>query len=113
MVFAKEPLIRAFINDSEVIMYGKKILVALQIAGPILGLMFIGSGTIQAMGKALASFFLNLCRQGILFIPVLYILNHLFGMNGVIYTTAIADYASVIISYTICISIMRSMKDNS
>ena len=113
MVFAKEPLIRAFIDDADVIRYGMQILVALQMAGPILGLMFIGSGTIQAMGKALASFFLNLCRQGIIFIPVLYTLNYLFGMNGVIYTTAIADYASVIISYTICISVMRKMKDNS
>ena len=55
-VIFRMPLIHAFIDDAETIAYGSQMLTALQMAGPILGLMFIGSNTIQAMGKALSSF---------------------------------------------------------
>lgn len=113
MVVLRSPLIRAFIDDAEVIAYGTKILIALQMAGPILGLMFIGSNTIQAMGKALAAFILNMLRQGIFFIPALYALNHFFGIDGVIYTTPIADYLSVIISYIVCIYYMKKMNHHN
>lgn len=109
MVILRTPLIHAFIDDAEVIDYGTKILVALQMAGPILGLMFIGSSTIQAMGKAFAAFILNILRQGLFFIPTLYILNYFFGIDGAIYVTPLADYLAVIISYIVCIAYMRKM----
>ena len=48
-------------------------------------------------------------RQGIFFIHALYALNHFFGIDGVIYTTPIADYLSVIISYIVCIYYMKKM----
>lgn len=109
MVVFRTPLVQAFIDDAEVIGYGSKILVALQMSGPILGLMFIGSSTIQAMGKAFAAFILNLLRQGIFFIPALYTLNYFFGIDGAIYATPMVDYLAVIISYAICIAYMRKM----
>ena len=42
---------RSFIDDPEVVAYGTKILITLHMAGPILGLMFIGTNMIQAKGK--------------------------------------------------------------
>ena len=110
MVVLRTPLVHAFIDDSEVIAYGTKILIALQMAGPILGLMFIGTNMIQAMGKVAASFVLNLLRQGIFLIPLLFILNYFFGLDGVIYSNAIADYGTVIVSYVVCIAYIRKMK---
>lgn len=110
MVVLRTPLVHAFIDDPEVIVYGTKILVALQLAGPILGLMFIGTNMIQAMGKVAASFVLNLLRQGIFLIPLLFILNYFFGLDGVIYSNAIADYGAVIVSYAVCIAYIRKMK---
>lgn len=111
MVVLRTPLVHAFIDDPEVIVYGTKILVALQMAGPILGLMFIGTNMIQAMGKVAASFVLNLLRQGIFLIPLLFILNYFFGLDGVIYSNAIADYGAVIVSYVVCIAYVRKMKE--
>lgn len=110
MVVLRTPLVHAFIDDPEVIVYGTKILVALQMAGPILGLMFIGTNMIQAMGKVAASFVLNLLRQGIFLIPLLFILNYFFGLDGVVYSNAIADYGAVIVSYVVCIAYVRKMK---
>lgn len=80
----------------------------------LLGMDFIlkilGTNMIQAMGKVVASFVLNLLRQGIFLIPLLFILNYFFGLDGVIYSNAIADYGAVIVSYAVCIAYIRKMK---
>lgn len=109
MVVLRTPIISAFIGDPEVVFYGTKMLAALQLAGPILGLIFIGTNTIQAMGKVAASFILNLLRQGIFLIPALILLNHFLGLNGVIYSNAAADYLAVFVSYAVCIAYMKKM----
>lgn len=110
MVLLRTPIVSAFIDDPEIVFYGTKMLAALQLAGPILGLIFIGTNTIQAMGKVAASFILNLLRQGIFLIPALILLNHFFGLNGVIYSNALADYLAVSVSYVVCIAYMKKMK---
>lgn len=111
MVILRKPIIGAFIPDPEVVDYGTHMLVALQLAGPILGLVFIGANTIQAMGKALAAFILNLLRQGIFLIPTIFILNHFFGLSGVVYSNPLADYLAVIVSYIVCIKYIKQMKE--
>lgn len=109
MVILRTPIIRAFIPDQEVVDYGTQMLVALQMAGPIVGLVFIGANTIQAMGKALAAFILNLLRQGIFLIPTIFILDHFFGLSGVVYSNPLADYLAVVVSYIVCIKYMKQM----
>ena len=37
------------------------------------------------MGKALPSLILTICRQGLVFIPLILVLNSMFGLDGVIY----------------------------
>ena len=113
MVVLRTPIIHAFINDQEVIDYGTHMLVALQMAGPILGLVFIGANTIQAMGKALAAFILNLLRQGIFLIPLIFILDHFFGLSGVVFSNPVADYLAVVVSYIVCIRYMKQMEKPS
>ena len=71
MVLAREAVIRAFINDTQVIEYGIKMVIALQISGPVIGILFLCINTIQGMGKALPSLVLTICRQGVVFIPCL------------------------------------------
>lgn len=110
MVLLRTSIVSAFIDDPEVVSYGTKMLAALQVAGPVLGLIFIGTNTIQAMGKVAASFILNLLRQGVFLIPALILLNHFLGLNGVIYSNAVADYLAVFVSYAVCIAYMKKMK---
>ena len=54
------------------------------------------------MGKALQSLLLTVCRQGLAFIPMLFILNKLFQLNGVIYAQSVADFISIVIAGIIC-----------
>lgn len=55
-----------------------------------------------AYGNALPATILSILRQGVLLIPVLYGLNALLGLHGVIYGQALTDYVAVLLSIVIC-----------
>ena len=109
MVAARQSIIRAFIDDSQVVAYGIQMVIALQISGPALGILFLCINTIQGMGKAVPSLVLTICRQGLVFIPAVYILNGIFGLDGVIYAQPVADFISIVLSLAICLGIFRKM----
>ncbi len=110
MVLARQFVIQAFINDEEVIAYGIQMVIALQLSGPVIGIMFLCINTIQGMGKALPSLILTICRQGLIFIPLIFILDHMFGLNGVIYAQPTADYISIVLAVVICLTIFRGLE---
>lgn len=105
--FAKTYMIKAFINDADVIAIGTKMVMALQLSGPVIGLLFLAINTIQGMGKAIPSLVLTICRQGLMFIPMIYILNAAFQLDGVIYAQAVADFGSIILGIVLCLLILR------
>ncbi len=109
MVAARQTIIRAFIDDSQVVAYGIQMVIALQISGPVLGILFLCINTIQGMGKAVPSLVLTICRQGLVFIPAVYILNGIFGLDGVIYAQPVADFISIVLALAICLGIFRKM----
>lgn len=109
MVLARQAVIQAFINDPEVIAYGIQMVIALQMSGPVLGILFLCINTIQGMGKAIPSLVLTICRQGLIFIPLVFILNGIFGLDGAIYAQPAADFISIVLSLVICLGIFRKI----
>lgn len=110
MMIARRFLIQAFINDAEVIAYGIQMVIALQLSGPFIGILFLCINTIQGMGKAMPSLVLTVCRQGLIFIPAVFILNNLLGLDGVIYAQPAADYISIVIAVLLCLGIFKRME---
>ena len=94
----RRPILQMFINDEEVIRYGIKMLIAYMISGPFIGILFTNMNCMQSAGKALPATILSVLRQGVLLIPVLYLLNGLLGLNGVIYGQALTDCITVLLS---------------
>ncbi len=109
MVVARAGVIRAFIDDAAVIEAGIGMMIALQISGPVIGILFLNINTLQGMGKALPSLVLTICRQGLVFVPMVFLLNALFGLEGVIYAQAVADYMSIVFSTVICFTILHKI----
>ena len=68
------------------------------VALPIVGIQLIGAAYFQAIGKALPALLLTLSRQGIFFIPLLFILPRFYGVNGVWMAFPIADVLSTIVT---------------
>lgn len=61
----------------------------------------------RAMGKAAQSFILNISRQGIFFIPVILILPHYFGLNGVLFTQTVADFLTSLLTLYFAVRVRR------
>lgn len=110
MIIARKTMIQVFINDAEVVSYGIRMVVALQLSAPFIGILFLCINTIQGMGKALPSLVLTVCRQGLIFIPLIFILNAMLGLDGVIYAQPAADYLSILVGIMICMHLFRSME---
>ena len=68
------------------------------LALPIIGIQLIGAAYFQAIGKALPALLLTLSRQGLFFIPLLFILPSYFGVIGVWIAFPLADLFSTIIT---------------
>ena len=96
-VFRRQ-IIGLFIQDEEVIMYGVRMLIAYMLSGPVIGILFMNMNCMQSVGKAFWATILSVLRQGVLLIPLLFLLNALGGLTAVIYGQALTDYIAVILS---------------
>ena len=59
------------------------------------------SFTFQAMGKGKESLILSSLRQGVVNIPLLFVMNGLFGLYGIVWTQLISDIITGIVSYAV------------
>ena len=59
------------------------------------------SFTFQAMGMGKQSLILSSLRQGVVNIPLLFIMNHFFGLYGIVWTQLISDIITGIVSYAV------------
>ena len=76
--FGAGPMVQAFLTDPEAYDYGMQFARVLIISGPVLGLLFVFINTIQAMGAAVPSLILSVSRQGLFYLPILFVFNRLF-----------------------------------
>ena len=65
---------------------------------PIIGIQLIGAAYFQAIGKALPALLLTLSRQGLFFIPLLFILPNFYGVMGVWIAFPVADIFSTLMT---------------
>lgn len=97
-IFAAQ-IILLFIHDEETVQYGMDFLRINVLATPLMICNFQMSYTFQAMGKGAESLLLTSCRQGIINIPLLFLMNWLVGLYGIIWTQLLADSITVVISF--------------
>ena len=94
-------------GNAEVTEYGVKILRALMLSGPFLGIMFTFNFAFQGMGKSIPSLILSLGRQGLVFLPLLIIMSKIKGFNGIVYAQPVADLACIALA-AVMFSIINS-----
>ena len=61
----------------------------------------------RAIGRGRDSFLLAVIRQLVFNIPLLFLFNHLFGVQGIVWTQLIADLFTVAVSYLIYFRIRK------
>ena len=105
-------LIRAFIKEPVTIKYGVAFLKARCIAAPVMFLSFHMVHFMQAINKGKISLCLAIIRQLCLNIPILLLLNHLFGMDGIVWTQLTADTLNAVCSYIIYFRVLKSLSNS-
>ncbi|HOD54964.1 MAG TPA: MATE family efflux transporter [Candidatus Cloacimonadota bacterium] len=98
ILFSKHAVI-IFIKDPHVVDFGSRMLKVFTFAIPFATLQMIFMVTLQAMGKALPSLIVSLCRQGLVYIPSIIILNHFFQFDGIIWAMPITDVLTTLIAF--------------
>lgn len=67
---------------------------------------------LQAMGAATAALIVNLSRQGIIYIPAVFIMQTLLGITGLVWAQPVADVLSLVLVAVLYLFTMRRMKTN-
>lgn len=94
-------IISLFIGDASTVAYGADFLRIACLATPFVISNFQKIYCLQAMGKGKESLILSICRQGLLAIPTLIVMNHLIGLYGVVSAQLISDGITFIFSTAI------------
>ena len=60
-------------------------------------MFYVLSNALQAMGAATSALIINMSRQGLIYIPVIFILQSIIGMDGLLWAQPVADILSVVL----------------
>ena len=71
------------------------------------------SFTFQAMGMGKQSLLLSSMRQGLVNIPLFFIMNHFFGLYGIVWTQLISDVITGIVSYIVYRKSLKKLMSNT
>ena len=93
------PLVRIFLSDAQAVEMASGFLRIRVLATPLMFLSFFTVYLFQAFGRGRISLFLGVMRWLVFNIPMLFILNHFFGMYGIVWSQVVADSLTVLLSF--------------
>ena len=92
---------RLFIADARTVDMASQFLRIRILATPLMFLSFFTVYLFQAFGKGKIALFLGVMRWLVFNIPMLFVLNGIFGMYGIVWSQVTADTLTVILSFAV------------
>lgn len=102
-------IVGAFLTDVTAFDYAVEFAKILLTTSWLFGVFYVLTNTLQAMGAATASLVINLSRQGIIFIPALFILKAILGLTGLVWAQPAADILSIVIAAVLYLKTSKRM----
>ena len=109
----RNALIGMFIKEEGAFRLGTLLVVYLVLGSPVIGLTYLATNLLQSVGKASGAVVLSLLRQGLLLIPLLYLMNALCGVQGIAAAHLIADVGAAAISAGILLHWLRALVEKT
>ena len=106
-IFAPQ-LIGIFTDSAEVISTGSRVLRTIMWILPFVGAVSMSRMSFQAMGKPQYAFAITLVRQLFLYVPLLLILNRVFGFGGMIWAQPVTELIMMAASLTLLYRVIKS-----
>lgn len=75
-------IVGVFLSDPEAFGYGVEFSRILLTTSFLFGMFYVLSNALQAMGAATSALIINMSRQGLIYIPVIFLLQSIIGMDG-------------------------------
>ncbi len=107
-----EPLIKTMVKDKEVILISVRILRMQCITMPLLGYFAVSSMLLQNIGQYFWASVLSVSRQGLFYIPLLYLLSNLLGQFGIYLLQPAADALSFVLAVIVVYRINKEQINN-
>lgn len=112
-IFKSSWVVSLFLKEPEALILGQRMVKLLVIAGPFLGFFYIGSNFLQAAGNAPLATFVSALRQGILLVPMLFVMNHFFGVTGNIWAHIVADIGAALAAVVLAVHQYRKFANEN
>lgn len=107
-----EQLVRIFLTDSDALEFGVRFLRILLTTSFLFGMFYVLANALQAAGAATAALIVNLSRQGIIYIPALFLLRNILGADGLVWAQPAADLLSMAIVAILYIRTVNKLISN-
>lgn len=90
----RNQIIGAFLTDSAAFGYAVQFTNILLTTSFLFGVFYVLNNALQAMGASVQALVTNLSRQGLIYIPALFLLQAAFGVTGLAWAQPVADLLS-------------------
>ena len=100
-------ILRLFIQEAQTVRLGSTFLRVRCLATPLMFMSFFTVYVFQGFGEGNRALFLGVTRWLIFNIPMLFLLNALIGMNGIVWAQVTADVLTVLLSFSVYLRYMR------
>lgn len=105
-----EPIVRAFLTDAQALDCGVRFARILLSTSFLFGVFYVLTNALQACGAALESLIVNVSRQGLIFIPAMFLLGALLGETGLIWAQPVADVLSLLLAAALYRRCLRRLR---
>jgi putative MATE family efflux protein len=108
--FFGRSIMTLFIRDDLTVETGSKMMHAFLLGMPFMGLQMTIMVTFQALGKAIQASIVNMGRQFLVYLPLLFLLNHFFEFNGFIYAQPVSDIITAGVACVMGKGLLKSIR---
>lgn len=91
-------IINVFLTDRAAFDYGVSFARILLCTSFLFGVFYVLTNALQACGAATESLIVNISRQGLIYIPVMFLLGAFFHETGLVWAQPVADVLSLILA---------------
>lgn len=102
-------IVSAFLTDAAAFDYGLAFSKILLCTSFLFGIFYVMINALQACGAATESLIVNISRQGLIYIPAMFILGALFHETGLIWAQPVADVLSLVLAAVLYIRKSKKM----
>lgn len=104
-----DQIVSVFLTDMAAFDYGVSFARILLYTSFLFGVFYVLINALQACGAAMESLIVNISRQGLIYIPAMFILGALFHETGLIWAQPAADILSLLLAIVLYRRKMRKM----